>query len=126
VTGPPPGHGSVLARLLACALALAVIAIIVIETARGALRRPPHYREISAIRKVFGRYADQAIRVVACETGGTFSVYARSGDYLGLFQMGSYARARYGHTWTALGQARAAFRYFAESGYRWTAWSCKP
>lgn len=85
-----------------------------------------HSDEIAAIRKVFGRYADQAIRVVRCETGGTFSVYARNGQYLGLFQMGEYARGRYGHSWTALGQARAAFRYFAESGYRWTAWSCKP
>ncbi|HVM69556.1 MAG TPA: hypothetical protein VM204_06945 [Gaiellaceae bacterium] len=79
---------------------------------------------IAAIRYVWGRHADGAIRVARCETGGTFSVYARNGQYLGLFQMGAYARARYGHSWTALGQARAAYRYFQDAG--WSPWQCRP
>lgn len=79
-----------------------------------------------AIRFVFGRYADQAIRVSSCETGGTFSVYAQNGQYLGLFQMGEYARSTYGHSWTPLGQAKAAYRYFVDSGRDWSPWSCKP
>lgn len=82
---------------------------------------------VPVIRKVFGRYADQAIRIVDCETGGTFSIYASNrGVYLGLFQFGPYARRTYGFGWTALAQTQAAWRYFKASGYRWTAWECKP
>jgi hypothetical protein len=80
----------------------------------------------TAIRIVFGRYADQALSVSYCETGGTYSVYASNGQYLGLFQMGSYARSRYGHSNSPIGQARAAYAYFADSGYDWSPWECKP
>jgi hypothetical protein len=79
-----------------------------------------------AICSVFGRHCSQALRVAYCETGGTYSVYARNGQYLGLFQMGSYARARYGHSWNAWGQAQAAYRYFVASGRDWSPWACKP
>jgi len=75
---------------------------------------------------VFGPYCAQALRVSYCETGGTYSTSAHNGQYLGIFQMGSYARSRYGHgpdPWT---QAEAAFRYFADSGFSWGPWSCKP
>ena len=81
---------------------------------------------IRAIRAVFGKYGDQAVRVAGCETGYTYSVWARNGQYLGLFQMGSYARGRYGHSNNAWGQARAAYRYFVDSGRDWSPWSCKP
>ena len=81
---------------------------------------------ICVIKLVFGRYGDQAVRVAGCETGGTFSVWARNGQYLGLFQMGSYARSLYGHSWNAWGQARAAYQYFVDSGRDWSPWSCKP
>lgn len=81
---------------------------------------------VAAIRLVFGEYAPQAIRVSACETGGTFSVSARNGQYLGLFQMGRYARGRYGHGSSALVQAQAAYRYFVDSGRDWSPWECKP
>jgi hypothetical protein len=81
---------------------------------------------VGAIRAVFGQYGDQAVAVARCETGGTFSVYARNGQYLGLFQMGDYARSAYGHGWTALEQARAAHRYFVASGSDWSPWQCRP
>lgn len=80
----------------------------------------------AAIRFVFGVYGSQAIAVADCETGGTFSVYAQNGQYLGLFQMGSSERATYGHGSTALEQARAAYRYFVASGRDWSPWDCKP
>lgn len=80
----------------------------------------------AAIRAVFGRYAAQALAVSSCETGGTFNVYASNGQYQGLFQMGDYARSRYGHGYTPLAQARAAYRYFADAGYDWSPWECKP
>jgi len=73
---------------------------------------------------VFGPYCSQALRVAWCES--RFRTTAANGQYLGLFQMGATARARYGHgpdPWT---QAEAAFRYFADSGFSWGPWSCKP
>jgi hypothetical protein len=93
-------------------------------TARLIVLRTPG--PIQAIRMVFGPYAEQAIRVSSCETGGTFSTRATNGQYLGLFQMGDYARGRYGHSWTALGQAKAAYRYFVDSGRDWSPWECRP
>ena len=81
---------------------------------------------IMAIRMVFGPYAEQAIRVSACETGNTFSVNATNGQYLGLFQMGDYARGRYGHGPDAFTQAKAAYAYFVASGRDWSPWECKP
>ena len=79
-----------------------------------------------AICWVFGSYCGQALAVSYCETGGTYSVYAANGQYLGLFQMGSHERATYGHGYTAYAQSRAAYLYFAASGYDWSPWECKP
>ena len=82
-------------------------------------------REVrTAICTTFRGYCSQALRVAWCES--RYNVYARNGQYLGLFQMGSYARGRYGHSWSAWGQARAAYRYFRDSGYSWGPWACKP
>lgn len=81
----------------------------------------------AAIRHVFGPYAEQAIRVSLCEGGRPVpSVNAHNGQYLGIFQMGSSERATYGHSYTALGQAVAAYRYFVASGRDWSPWACKP
>lgn len=78
-----------------------------------------------AIRKVFGPYSSQALAVASCESG--LSVRAYNGQYLGLFQMGSYARSAYGHHPTSPWvQARAAYRYFVASGKDWSPWSCQP
>jgi hypothetical protein len=77
-----------------------------------------------AIRRVFGKYWQQAIQVSRCESG--LQTTAQNGQYLGLFQMGSYARALYGHGPTAYQQAKAAHAYFVDSGYGWGPWSCKP
>lgn len=81
---------------------------------------------VRAIYAVFGPYGSQAVAVARCETGGTFSVYARNGQYLGLFQMGDYARSRYGHGWNPWAQARAAHRYYVDSGRDWSPWQCRP
>lgn len=78
------------------------------------------------IRYVFGGYGGQAVEVSRCETGGTFWPGSSNGQYLGIFQMGSSERARYGHGSDALTQARSAYHYFADSGYDWSPWSCKP
>jgi hypothetical protein len=78
-----------------------------------------------AICRVFGaRYCRQALTVARCESH--LKTWARNGEYLGLFQMGSTERRLYGHGATALAQARAAHRYFVRSGRDWSPWTCKP
>jgi hypothetical protein len=76
----------------------------------------------SVICSVFGAHCSEAIHVARCES--TLNVYARNGDYEGLFQFGSFARAHYGFAWDALTQARAAYRYFLDAG--WSPWQCRP
>lgn len=78
----------------------------------------------AAICDAFDSYCDEAIQVAWCES--RLQPTARNGQYLGLFQMGSYARELYGHGSTAHDQAVAAHRYFVSSGRDWSPWSCKP
>ncbi len=78
----------------------------------------------AVIRAVFGQYGSQAVAVARCESG--LSTYAQNGQYLGVFQMGSDARARFGHGSDIWTQARAAYAYFRASGYRWGPWTCRP
>ncbi len=73
-----------------------------------------------AICYVFGSRCSEALRVARCES--RFSTYAQNGQYLGLFQMGSWERRTYGHGYTPLEQARAAYRYFLVAG--WRPWEC--
>lgn len=77
----------------------------------------------AAICHVFGEYCSEALRVSWCESRHTTT--AHNGQYLGLFQMGYWERRRFGHGSTALEQARAAYRYFVESGRDWSPWSCR-
>jgi hypothetical protein len=65
---------------------------------------------------------DEALRVAYCESGPNLWPYARNGDYLGMFQEGSYARARFGFSWSPWAQARSAYRYWLDAG--WSPWSC--
>ncbi len=80
--------------------------------------RPVSVPEI--IRQVFGSAGEKAVSVAACESG--FSVNAQNGQYLGIFQMGDYARGRYGHGYDAWTQSRAAYAYYRDSG--WAPWAC--
>lgn len=81
-------------------------------------------RNAEIIRHVFKGYGQQAVRVSRCESG--LRTWARNGQYLGLFQMGSSERRIYGHGNDAWAQTRAAYRYFVDSGRDWSPWSCKP
>ncbi|HET7743170.1 MAG TPA: hypothetical protein VFK76_00350 [Gaiellaceae bacterium] len=78
----------------------------------------------AAICAAFDSYCDEAVQVAWCES--RLRPEARNGQYLGLFQMGSYARELYGHGPTAHDQAIAAHKYFVSSGRDWSPWSCKP
>jgi hypothetical protein len=86
-------------------------------------RRLSHATPKVAICEVFGRYCHQALAVAWCESG--HETTARNGQYLGLFQMGTYARQIAGHGDSAYEQARAAYRFFTLSGRDWSPWSCR-
>jgi hypothetical protein len=89
--------------------------------ARRLAKAPPK----TAICHVFGRrYCREAIAVSWCES--RHSTTAQNGQYLGLFQMGSYERDVFGHGRTAMKQARAAHKYFVLTDRDWSPWSCKP
>ena len=77
----------------------------------------------AAICDVFGSYCQEAVAVAWCES--RLSTTAQNGEYLGLFQMGSYARRLFGHGASAHEQALAARRYFVRSGRDWSPWSCR-
>jgi hypothetical protein len=76
----------------------------------------------AAICNVFGSYCEEAVAVASCES--RLQTTAQNGQYLGLFQMGSYERRLFGHGSSAREQALAAHRYFLRSGRDWSPWSC--
>jgi hypothetical protein len=76
-----------------------------------------------AICSVFGPYCEEAVAVAWCES--RLLTTAQNGQYLGLFQMGSYERDLFGHGSSARDQALAAHRYFVVSGRDWSPWSCR-
>ena len=95
------------------------------RSARRLARRLASAPPRTVICHVFGRrHCREALAVSRCESG--HSTTAQNGQYLGLFQMGSYERQRFGHGATALKQARAAHRYFVLTDRDWSPWSCKP
>ena len=101
-------------------LALVVLAVVAATPAQAGYQE----RNAAVICKVFGPHCQQAIRVARCESGLTIG--AENGQYLGLFQMGSWERRTFGHGWNPWAQSRAAYKYFVQSGRDWSPWSCKP
>ena len=104
-----------------------------VDHLRTRLARDAATRQLQAIKKagprraichVFRNQCSEALRVARCESG--LRPTARNGQYLGLFQMGTSERHRFGHGRTAYRQAQAAHRYFVVSGRDWSPWSCKP
>ena len=93
-----------------------------LRAGRGTVRAQRDGSPARIICSVFGAHCSEAISVATCESH--LNIYARNGQYLGLFQFGSFARATYGFGWTALAQARAAYRYFLDAG--WSPWQCRP
>ena len=89
------------------------------RTARKLESLPPR----AAICTVFGSYCQEALAVAWCES--RLSTRAENGQYLGLFQMGSYERRLFGHGQSARDQAVAAHRYFVRSGRDWSPWACR-
>lgn len=112
-------------RRIVCAIIVAVSAIFVVGCGEAA---PPKSDAELAIEMHFGPYGpevvEQAKRVAMCES--TMNPGVTNGQYIGLFQMGSY------HYWRFEGNngydpyvnARAAGGLWLERG--WQPWECKP
>jgi hypothetical protein len=93
---------------------------------RRAHARPAADAVIPAITKAavtYGFSPAGMIRIARCESG--LDRGATNGQYLGLFQLGGFARGRYldGHWTDAWANARAAARYAREAG-GFGPWSC--
>jgi hypothetical protein len=104
-----------------------IVAAFALSLAVPANASQSNYRAANTqiIMHVFGPvHGPDAVRVARCESG--LSVWARNGQYLGLFQMGSRERSIYGHGNNAWAQSRAAKRYFVATDRSWSPWTCKP
>jgi hypothetical protein len=118
---------------VAAAVLLAYL-LIALAPARSHYRPFTEHNRVHAINHAFcsgnvnGCWrGNEALRVAYCESGPSLWPYARSsGGHYGMFQFGAFARARYGFRWQPWFQARAAYRYFVDSGRDWSPWSCKP
>jgi hypothetical protein len=86
-------------------------------------RKLAHLPPKAAICAVFEDRCQEAMAVAWCESH--LQTTAQNGQYLGLFQMGSYERRLFGHGPSAHEQAVAAHRYFVLSGRDWSPWSCR-
>ncbi len=106
------------------ALLVVVVILLIVRDATAASRPPVPGPVFRAVRHYWRTPADRrkAFDVIACETGNRYNTTARNGEYLGLFQAGSWFRSRYGHGSTAMAQARAAHRGWLELG--WDPWEC--
>jgi hypothetical protein len=67
-----------------------------------------------------GSLCATAMKIVRCETGGSYTPWSANGQYLGIFQMGSHERATYGHGNNVWAQAKAAYAYYKDAG--WGPW----
>ena len=100
-------------------LTLTVILLVVLGGATGqtAQATSNYQQALQAVCYYFGANCATAMRIVRCETGGTYSPWASNGQYLGIFQMGSSERARYGHGNNVWAQAKAAYAYYKVAGF---------
>lgn len=110
-------------KLIGAAFLLSVLLLI---TNQGNARPPIPGPVFRAVRAYWPTRSERvaAFNVSYCES--RFYTGATNGQYLGLFQMGSYARSRYGHGPSPWTQARAAYRYYVDSGRDWSPWECRP
>ena len=108
---------------MARAILLTVLVCLLVAPTAGADRIED--QQMSArvvICKVFKNYCAEALRVSWCES--KHYVWAANGQYRGLFQMGSWERARTG---TARAPGRSLGRHGATSSPRgkdWSPWAC--
>lgn len=70
--------------------------------------------------------AEQAVRVAWCESRWTNTDV--TGQYKGVFQLGSSERAQYqvGDYVGVISQVRSGYRMFVAAGRSWSRWQCRP
>jgi hypothetical protein len=70
---------------------------------------------------------NKAARVARCEASARYWYTrpqdAKNGQYLGMFQMGEWARGEYGHGPSVWHQARAAYKNWKDNGWQ-NQWEC--
>jgi hypothetical protein len=81
-------------------------------------REYPHFTR--ALKKYFRHEWRRAAITAWAE--GHWNAYAKNGQYLGTFQMGSWARSNYGHSYNLVGQVRHAAANYRQNG--WSQWEC--
>jgi hypothetical protein len=86
------------------------------QTAQASSVNSNYQSALKAVCFYFGPNCVTAMRIVKCETGGSYAPWSANGQYLGIFQMGSSERATYGHGNNVWAQARAAYQYFKAAG----------
>jgi hypothetical protein len=111
-----------LAAVLVLITALLVVLTIAVATAKAGARE----RKIEVMSELVmqwpRRFRAEALQVIDCETGGSFTPFAvgAGGLYYGLFQQGAWQRRTYGFDWTIRGQVKSGWRAFRGNGYCWT------
>lgn len=116
-------------------LVLAVLTAATLPQVAAGHYRPGTHNAVHAINQAWCGRADshceaavEATAVARCESGPYWTwgrpAEAKNGQYLGMFQMGDWARSTYGHGRDPWSQARAAHRYWLASG--WSGWQCTP
>jgi Lysozyme like domain len=120
----PPRDSMAAASLLAVAFVVLLIVLLLADDARGS----NYARARAAVCDVFGKHCAAALRVVRCETGGTFSPWATgSAGERGIFQIHPvhFGWLDERRLWIPRYNARIAFR-LSHGGHDWSAWTCRP
>lgn len=127
-------------KYLSLTVALLFMTLVLLVTARDAASNNTNatnqHEYIVAKRAVChyfpGRLCREAMAVVKCETGGTYSTWASNGQYVNIFQMGSHERSIFGwhilgsSVWKAAKAARAYYNYEIRHGnWGWHPWDCR-
>jgi hypothetical protein len=87
------------------------------QTAQASMNRSLYQQAQRAVCFYFKKNCATAMKIVKCETGGSYTPWSANGQYLGIFQMGSYERRTFGHGGNVWAQAKAAYAYFKVAGF---------
>ena len=104
-------------RKLATTTALCLAITGTVEAAQASDSRTLYQQAQRAVCYYFKNNCTTAMRIVKCETGGSYTPWSSNGQYQGIFQMGSQERATYGDGNNVWAQAKAAFAYFRVAGF---------
>lgn len=123
-------------RLTATIATFTVVATITVSAALAnnygtggkQLKKPPKLSYYESAKRAVCHYFKTssecytAMKIVKCETGGTYWPWVSNGQYQGIFQMGSNERATYGHGNNVWAQAKAAYAYYKAAGGFYDPW----